>query len=110
MEALDNKCPSCGAVIKFFPKEQKWVCEYCGSEFTLEEMQQHKNASSEEVNQKSSEKKKRKVEEADVYRCKSCGAEIIADANTTATFCVYCGNTAILKEKIQDSRVPDFII
>ena len=60
MEALDNKCPSCGAVIKFSPKEQKWVCEYCGSEFTLEEMQQHKNASSEEVNQKSSEKKKRK--------------------------------------------------
>lgn len=110
MEALDNKCPSCGAVIKFSPKEQKWVCEYCGSEFTLEEMQQHKNASSEEANQKSSEKKKRKVEEADVYRCKSCGAEIIADANTTATFCVYCGNTAILKEKIQDSRVPDFII
>ena len=110
MEALDHKCPSCGAVLKFSPKKQKWVCEYCGSEFTLEEMQQHKNASSEEVNQKSSEKKKRKVEEADVYRCKSCGAEIIADANTTATFCVYCGNTAILKEKIQDSRVPDFII
>lgn len=110
MEALDNKCPSCGAAINFSPKEQKWVCEYCGSKFTLEEMQQHKNASSVEVNQKQVEEKKVKVEEADVYRCKSCGAEIIADANTTATFCVYCGNTAILKEKIYDSRVPDLII
>lgn len=110
MEALDNRCPSCGAGIHFSAKEQKWVCEYCGSKFSLEEMQQYKNASSKEVNLSESEKVNVKVEDADVYRCKSCGAEIIADSNTTATFCVYCGNTAILKERIQDSRVPDFII
>ena len=110
LDALDHKCPSCGAAIKFSPKEQKWVCEYCASKFTLAEMKKHKNASSDSLNQKSKEKKSDKVEEADVYRCKSCGAEIIADVNTTATFCVYCGNTAILKEKIQNSRVPDLII
>ena len=110
LDALDHKCPSCGAAIKFSPKEQKWVCEYCASKFTLAEMKKHKNASSDSLNQKSKEKKSDKVEEADVYRCKSCGAEIIADVNTTATFCVYCGNTAILKEKIQNSRVPDYII
>ena len=109
MEALNHKCPSCGAKITFHPKEQKWVCEYCGSQFTLEEMQKYQNASSEDVNQKTVQKDV-KVEEADVYRCKSCGAEIVADANTTATFCVYCGNTAILKERIQNSRVPDLII
>ena len=106
MEALDHKCPSCGAVLKFSPKEQKWSCDYCGSKFSLEELQKYKNASSVEVNQK----KDVKVEQADVYRCSSCGAEIIADENTTATFCVYCGNTAILKERIQNSRVPDYII
>lgn len=110
MEALDHKCPSCGAKITFHPKEQKWVCDYCGSKFTLEEMQKYQNASSESVNQKKAPKKDVKVEEADVYRCKSCGAEIVADSNTTATFCVYCGNTAILKERIQNSRVPDLII
>ena len=38
MEALDHKCPSCGAKITFHPKEQKWVCDYCGSKFTLEEI------------------------------------------------------------------------
>ena len=110
MEALDHKCPSCGAKITFHPKEQKWVCDYCGSKFTLEEMQKYQNASSENVNQKEAPKKEVKVEEADLYRCKSCGAEIVADSNTTATFCVYCGNTAILKERIQNSRVPDLII
>lgn len=110
MEALDHKCPSCGAVLKFSPTKQKWVCEYCGSEFTLEELQKYKNASSEEVNQKNENIKEVKVESCDLYRCNSCGAEILADPNTTATFCVYCGNTAILKERIQNSRVPDFII
>ena len=46
MEALDHKCPSCGAKITFHPKEQKWVCEYCGSKFSLEELQKYQNASS----------------------------------------------------------------
>lgn len=110
MEALDHKCPSCGAKITFHPKEQKWVCEYCGSKFSLEELQKYQNASSEEINQKSVPKEEIKVEKADLYRCKSCGAEIVAEPNTTATFCVYCGNTAILKERIQNSRVPDLII
>lgn len=102
--AVDYKCPSCGATIPFSPEKQKWVCSYCGSEFTLEELQKSQKKSIVE------EKKEIKVEDADIYRCQSCGAEIIADENTTATFCVYCGNTAILKDRIHNSRVPDLII
>ena len=102
--AVDYKCPSCGATIPFFFVKQKWVCSYCGSEFTLEELQKSQKKSVVE------EKKEIKVEDADIYRCQSCGAEIIADENTTATFCVYCGNTAILKDRIHNSRVPDLII
>ena len=26
---VDNKCPSCGANIKFDPTSQKWKCAYC---------------------------------------------------------------------------------
>lgn len=102
--AVDYKCPSCGATIPFSPEKQKWVCSYCGSEFTLEELQKAQKQSVVE------ESKEVQVEDADIYRCQSCGAEIIADENTTATFCVYCGNTAILKDKIHNSRVPDLII
>ena len=39
MDALDNKCPACGAPISFNPTNQMWDCEYCASKFTLEEMQ-----------------------------------------------------------------------
>lgn len=91
-----------------------WDCTYCGSKYTLEEMKKYKNASSEEANsaQKTATKKTEKMatEVMDSYHCYSCGAEILASENTTATFCVYCGNTAILKNRIVDSRVPDLII
>lgn len=110
LESLDNKCPACGANIKFNPKNQMWDCEYCGSKFSLEEMKKHDNASNEKVNKKEENKKGQTLNGLDVYRCKSCGAEVIADTNTTATFCVYCGNTAILKEKITSGVAPSKII
>ena len=108
MDALDNRCPACGASIKFNPKEQKWTCEYCGSKFTLEEMKKYNNASNDK--NKTSEKRKLDKLDLDVYRCESCGAELMADETTTATFCVYCGNTAILKEKIHKGIAPTQII
>lgn len=108
MESMDNKCPTCGANITFNPKNQKWDCKYCGSSFTLEEMQQHKNASSEEVNKSTSSNNV--SENLDIYHCKNCGAEVMADEQTTATFCLYCGSTAILKEKIDSGRKPSKII
>ena len=109
MEVLDNKCPACGAKITFNPKNQKWDCKYCGSKFTLEEMQKHNNASSKEANTVSP-KKKSKLQDLDVYRCKNCGAEVMADEQTTATFCLYCGSTTILKDKIMDGIIPTKII
>lgn len=109
MGVLDNRCPACGAKIDFNPKNQMWDCEYCGSKFSLEEMKKYDNASNEKANDASAVKTKSDGN-LDVYSCKNCGAEIIADETTTATFCVYCGSTAILKDKIDDGIVPELII
>ena len=102
--AIDHKCPACRAPIFFKPELGKWKCDYCDNEYTLEEMKKYKNASSVEV--------ERDVPEVhyDSYKCKNCGAEIIADENTASTFCVYCGNTAILKGKLSGKFAPDKII
>lgn len=107
--SLENRCPACKASISFNAKLGKWKCEYCGSEFTLEEMQKHSdNASTEK-------KHKKEVPKDDYnnyisYHCESCGAEIIADEETASTFCVYCGNTAILQSKLSGKFCPDQII
>lgn len=112
--ALDNKCPACGAPILYKPNLKKWKCDYCKSEFTLEEMKKYNNASNEKNNIKEEVKTEKQKGKDNTnyyeYNCKDCGAKIIADENTAATFCVYCGNTAILKEKLSGKFAPDMII
>lgn len=109
-KALDNKCPGCGAPIFFAPKIGKWKCEYCNSEFTIEDMQKYNNASNIKYNEDSLEEV---VDDDTVYisyKCKNCGAEIVADEQTAATFCVYCGSTAILKNKLTGKFAPNLLI
>ncbi len=105
--ALDHKCPGCGAKIVFSPDLGKWKCDHCGGEYDLETLQKYNNASSKENNsQVENEVNTDYVE----YHCKNCGAKIIADEQTAATFCVYCGNTAILKSKLSGKFAPSKII
>ena len=55
-QALENRCPSCTASIKFKPKLGKFKCDYCGSEFTLEELKKYSdNASTDKKNKKKAE-------------------------------------------------------
>ena len=105
-KALDHKCPSCGAKLDFNPDLGKWKCEHCGSEFDLETLKKYNNASNEENNTQTSSESSEYVE----YHCKNCGAKIVADDQTAATFCVYCGNTAILKNKLSGKFAPSKII
>lgn len=114
--ALDNKCPACSASITYKPQLQKWKCDYCKSEFTLEEMKKYNNASNDKYNKKEETNSSTKTNKENSkinyieYNCKNCGAKIIADEQTSATFCIYCGNTAILKEKLSGKFAPDMII
>lgn len=102
MEVVDHKCPSCNATLKFNPKSQKWDCEYCKSSFELNDLE--KNST------KYDKANNKPLKDLDVYTCKNCGAEIMADNNTTATFCVYCKSTAIIKDRLVEAYEPDKII
>ena len=64
MKTVDHKCPSCNASINYNPKEKNWVCEYCGSKFTLEELKANeKNFESTSVNESKELKKNKKEKE-----------------------------------------------
>ena len=106
---IDSKCPNCGAKIVFNPKIEKFKCKYCDGEFTLEELKLKTGSAATE------EKNKHEHLEEDEgnlfqYNCSDCGAVIVTDENTSATFCVYCGNTAILKNKLSGKFHPSYII
>ena len=110
-EVLDNKCPHCGAKIDYNPKTQNFKCEYCGIETTIKELEKYNISNKSAVkNEKATEENIDDYDEYMTYTCQDCGAEIIADKETTATFCVYCGNNAILKNKLSGKFSPKEII
>lgn len=100
--SLDQKCPHCDAKLTYKADIEKWKCDYCGSIFGLEELEKYKK---EDVNDIEDDK-----DTYIEYTCKDCGAKIVADDETVATFCIYCGNTAILKNKLVGKFKPDYVI
>lgn len=109
---MDHKCEACGAVLKFNPHGQNWACEYCKNVYTKEQIDAYEAKRGVEELTKDTEavKLETNAEGMDIYSCPNCGAEIIADENTSATFCVYCKNTAILKNKLIGEFNPSKII
>ncbi|MEG1290883.1 MAG: TFIIB-type zinc ribbon-containing protein, partial [Lachnospiraceae bacterium] len=49
-------------------------------------------------------------EEAVAYHCPSCGAEIVTDGTTAATFCYYCHNPVVLSGRVSGEFLPHKII
>ena len=104
--AIDHKCPNCDAVLKFNPHGGNWKCEYCRGEFNLEQLE-------DESKTKKADKTvvaRQNEEGLDVYTCNNCGASIIVDPNVSTTSCVYCKNTAILKDKLHGEFNPNYVI
>ena len=98
---LDQKCPSCRAPLKFSPKSSGWDCDYCGSHFTIEDL---------EKIQKKREKAQKKKMNSQGYNCKNCGAQILVPENVTATSCIYCRSSAIIESRLSNEFTPTSVI
>ncbi len=97
----DYTCLNCGSGLSFKPELQKWKCDFCHSEFEATDL----DLSIEEKKSMEAEQM-----ELDSYECNVCGAVLLADANTSATFCVYCKNPAIIKTRFSGKFKPDKLI
>ena len=120
MATVSMKCPNCGGELIFDPKSQKYKCEYCGSDFALDEISTEEVATqavSEVVQEREgtsdnhTQQRTAGAEDAAVlYTCPSCGAQIVTDQTTAATFCYYCHNPVLLSEQLSGAFHPDQII
>jgi len=108
---LSYKCPNCTMPLKFDPHKNLFVCEYCDGTFPLEQI---KNAENEETGYNWNEYREEIHEEVLTgtrsYVCKSCGAEIVTTAVTSATKCPYCGNVLLVADSISGMLKPNKII
>lgn len=120
---VSYKCPSCDAPLAYTPKNGKVSCEYCGTEFdahVIEQLFAKKEADAAKQQAAEDAKWKKRADSGEyspeeiaamrVFTCSSCGAELVADANTMATECCYCGNPTMLPGRFAGDVRPDFII
>ncbi len=50
------------------------------------------------------------IENAQELICNSCGAVVVADRNTSASYCAFCGSPALVSQRLSSSFRPKYII
>lgn len=132
MATATYKCPNCGGGLKFDPDVQKSTCEYCLSEFTNQELaeisaaieqkaaaarQAETQAQTQAETQAETPAQTMKSADDDQplthmvgYVCDSCGAEVVTEDTTSATFCYYCHNPVLVTGRLTGVYKPDKII
>ncbi len=112
MKTVQYKCPNCGGELKFNAEKQLFSCEYCLSDFTEEQVKQiFKKNEETDLSEKNADKAVKDFEDhTNLYTCPSCGAEIMAEETTSATFCYYCHNPVILSGRLSGEYKPGRVI
>ena len=118
MQTLQEyKCPCCGGAIAFDSTLQKMKCPYCDTEFEMEalegydaELQSEKSDNMEWETSAGGDWQEGETDGLRSYVCKSCGGEIVGDANTAATACPFCGNPVVMMGQFSGALKPDLVI
>lgn len=96
------KCPNCAGNLIFDITLQQLHCTYCGT--LADPYSYYKEKDAEETQCPPDEY------EATVFTCPQCGAALISEDTTAATFCSFCGASAILDSRVSRERRPGSII
>lgn len=107
MSTVTYKCPNCDAGLVFSPEKQRFVCEFCISDFTEEELKAGGSDTRADQEERENTEFSSQINE---YSCPSCGAEIIADVNTLADICCYCHNPIVISSRSSGTLRPSKII
>ncbi|MDO4876760.1 MAG: DNA helicase PriA, partial [Oscillospiraceae bacterium] len=91
-------CKNCAGKLIFNPASQKLECNTCGSSYRPQDVEDIYASSD------------TKFYDTRVYTCSHCGAEVITSDTESSTFCVYCGNPAIVFSRVSREYRPDGII
>lgn len=102
------QCPNCGAAMVYKEGTGRLYCESCGTE---QEIAQEAEPSVQEMENPALEREvPQEAAQFKTYHCSSCGAELMTDEHTSATFCSYCGNPTLLEERLQGEAAPHCVI
>ena len=117
-EVTNYQCPACTAPLRFDGESGKLVCDFCGSSYSVEEVEAlyaEKDKAAAEASRAA--EKAKTPEETDwveeglrAYVCPGCGAELICEQTTAATSCPYCGNPTVVPGQLTGARKPELVL
>ncbi|MBP5463437.1 MAG: hypothetical protein J6Y20_15125 [Lachnospiraceae bacterium] len=122
--AKTYSCPKCGGALVFDPDTQDLICKFCDESFTVQEMNESKLSLAEMIRKmkESAEKENAdpEAEEIDsdeyetiamnIMHCSSCGAKLAFSDVEMSSFCAFCGQAAVVTDRLEGWLKPDYII
>ena len=116
------KCPNCGSNLTLNADTQMLDCPNCGSSFdpaslaiAVEELEAKKAEpesfapeADQTVNQDNTAA--RGIPEQTEFVCNACGAKLVTDSHTAATFCAFCGSPALVGKRLTEQFQPQYMI
>ncbi|MBQ9767173.1 MAG: hypothetical protein IJW37_03625 [Lachnospiraceae bacterium] len=99
---IDFKCPKCAANMEYDSELGKLHCASCDYTEAIEdapEIEEEQVSAAESVTEGEQE-----------FICDSCGAAVVAEPETSATICAYCGSPVALGARLRGEFAPDKVI
>lgn len=107
-------CPGCGAKMVFDAGTQKMKCEYCETILDVTSLIKSEQEASAEAKSNilvdGDFQAQQKTGDFKVFHCASCGAELLTDDYTSATFCSFCGQPSMIEERLSGQVLPSYVI
>ncbi len=114
---IEYKCPCCGGNVEYNSAQGTMQCPFCDTIFDVaalmdkdEELSQAKPDQMEWQQTPEATFDAGSMNGMNVFTCKSCGGELMTDANTAATKCPFCGNPIMLSGRLSGALKPDLVI
>ena len=107
--AFTQNCPGCGGKLVFDPESGFLKCSSCGSDYdpsmfdvlaALDNIEDDDDPGDPDLT----------LEGSSEFVCNSCGASVITDAATSATFCRFCGNPVVMGTRLTKKFRPELLI
>ncbi len=93
LDASFIKCERCGGNMIFDPQTQALKCERCGS---IEDFEKNTLVNERDI-EKGFDEAEQWNNEASLFRCENCGAEVVLKNGDVAADCPFCGTPHVVK-------------
>lgn len=90
-----RNCKNCAGRIRYSISKKALICDSCSSTFEISHDAATGVAETYECNE---------------YACASCGAKILVNDTEASTFCIYCGSSNVVFERVNSEKAPKRIV